>query len=89
MVSNHGGRQLDGSIAPFDALAGIVDAVGDKVEVICDGGITRGTHVLKALSVGAKSLFGRPPLSLRARSGGRGWRRARDRSAPTPRWSAA
>jgi L-lactate dehydrogenase (cytochrome) len=58
MVSNHGGRQLDGSRAPFDALAEIVDAVGDRVEVICDGGITRGTHVLKALSVGAKACSG-------------------------------
>src|SRR3546814_5595796 len=50
--------QLDGSIAPFDALAAIVDAVGDRVEVICDGGITRGTHLLKALSVGAKACSG-------------------------------
>ncbi len=58
MVSNHGGRQLDGSRAPFDQLAEIVDAVGDKVDVICDGGITRGTHVLKALSVGAKACSG-------------------------------
>src|SRR3546814_18645684 len=58
MVSNHGGRQLDGSLSPFDALADIVDAVGDRVEVICDGGITRGTHVLKALSVGAKARSG-------------------------------
>src|SRR3546814_20916091 len=58
MVSNHGGRQLDGSLSPFDALADIVDAVGDRVEVICDGGITRGTHVLKALSVGANACSG-------------------------------
>ena len=58
MVSNHGGRQLDGSRAPFDQLAEIVDAVGDKVDVICDGGIRRGTHVLKALSVGAKACSG-------------------------------
>src|SRR5690606_36473998 len=58
MVSNHGGRQLDGSIAPFDALAEIVDAIGDKLEVICEGGITRGTHVLKALSIGAKACSG-------------------------------
>lgn len=58
MVSNHGGRQLDGSRAPFDALAEIVDAVGDRIEVICDGGITRGTHILKALSVGAKACSG-------------------------------
>lgn len=58
MVSNHGGRQLDGSRAPFDQLAEIVDAVGDKIDVICDSGITRGTHVLKALSVGAKACSG-------------------------------
>ncbi len=58
MVSNHGGRQLDGSRTPFEQLAEIVDAVGDKVDVICDGGITRGTHVLKALSVGAKACSG-------------------------------
>lgn len=58
MVSNHGGRQLDGSRSPFDQLAEIVDAVGDKIDVICDGGITRGTHVLKALSLGAKACSG-------------------------------
>lgn len=58
MVSNHGGRQLDGSRTPFDQLAEIVDAVGDKIDVICDGGIERGTHVLKALSVGAKACSG-------------------------------
>jgi len=58
MVSNHGGRQLDGSRAPFDQLAEIVDAVGDRVDVICDGGIRRGTHVLKALSLGAKACSG-------------------------------
>jgi L-lactate dehydrogenase (cytochrome) len=58
MVSNHGGRQLDGSRSPFDQLAEIVDAVGDKTDVICDGGIRRGTHVLKALSLGAKACSG-------------------------------
>jgi L-lactate dehydrogenase (cytochrome) len=57
-VSNHGGRQLDGSRSPFDQLAEIVDAVGDRVEVILDGGVRRGTHVLKALSVGAKAVSG-------------------------------
>jgi len=55
MISNHGGRQLDGSRAPFDQLSEIVDAVGDKIEVILDGGIRRGTHVLKALALGAKA----------------------------------
>lgn len=58
MVSNHGGRQLDGSRSPFDQLAEIVDAVGDEIDIICDGGIRRGTHVLKALSVGAKACSG-------------------------------
>jgi len=58
MVSNHGGRQLDGSRSPFDQLAEIVDAVGDKLDVVCEGGIQRGTHVLKALSLGAKACSG-------------------------------
>ncbi|MGB6283036.1 MAG: alpha-hydroxy acid oxidase, partial [Xanthobacteraceae bacterium] len=58
MVSNHGGRQLDGSRSPFDQLAEIIDAVGDRIDVICDGGIRRGTHVLKALSLGAKACSG-------------------------------
>jgi hypothetical protein len=56
MVSNHGGRQLDGSRSPFDQLAEIVDAVGDKIDVVSDGGITRGTHVLKALSVARRRV---------------------------------
>ncbi|WP_422134758.1 MULTISPECIES: alpha-hydroxy acid oxidase [unclassified Endozoicomonas] len=58
MISNHGGRQLDGSRSPFDQLAEIVDAVGDRIDVICDGGIQRGTHVLKALSMGARACSG-------------------------------
>ena len=58
MISNHGGRQLDGSIAPFDALQDIVDAVGGKIEIILDGGIRRGTHILKALSLGANACSG-------------------------------
>ena len=58
MVSNHGGRQLDGSRAPFDQLAEICDAVGDKLDVVCEGGVQRGTHVLKALSLGAKAVSG-------------------------------
>ena len=53
MLSNHGGRQLDGSRAPFDQLPAIADAIGGKAEIILDGGIRRGTHVLKALSLGA------------------------------------
>ena len=55
IISNHGGRQLDGSRTPFDQLTEIVDAVGDKIEVILDSGVRRGTHVLKALALGAKA----------------------------------
>ena len=58
MISNHGGRQLDGSRSPFDQLEEIVNAVGDKIDVICEGGIKRGTHILKALSLGAKACSG-------------------------------
>jgi L-lactate dehydrogenase (cytochrome) len=58
MVSNHGGRQLDGSRAPFDQLDAIVDAVGGQVEIIVDGGVRRGTHVLKALAKGATACSG-------------------------------
>ncbi len=58
VVSNHGGRQLDGSRSSFDQLAEIVDAVGDKIDVLMDGGVHRATHVLKALSLGAKAVGG-------------------------------
>jgi L-lactate dehydrogenase (cytochrome) len=56
VISNHGGRQLDGSRAPFDQLDEIVQAVGDRIDVIMDSGVQRGTHVLKALSLGAKAV---------------------------------
>ena len=60
LLSNHGGRQLDGSRSPFDQLPAIKDAVGDKIEIILDGGIRRGTHVIKALSLGATACsFGK------------------------------
>ena len=73
MISNHGGRQLDGSRAPFDQLAEIVDAVGDKIEVILDGGVRRGTHVLKALSLGAKACsFGKGYLFALGAAGQKG-----------------
>jgi len=58
ILSNHGGRQLDGSRSPFDQLSEIVDAVGDRIDVIMDSGVQRGTHVLKALSLGAKAVGG-------------------------------
>jgi L-lactate dehydrogenase (cytochrome) len=77
VVSNHGGRQLDGSRASFDQLAEIVDAVGDRIDVLMDGGVQRGTHVLKALSVGAKAVgIGRYYLFPLAAAGQAGVERA-------------
>jgi 4-hydroxymandelate oxidase len=63
VVSNHGGRQLDGAVASLDALPAVVDAAGDRLEVLMDGGIRRGTDVLIALALGARAvLLGRPVL---------------------------
>jgi len=77
VVSNHGGRQLDGSRASFDQLAEIVDAVGDRIDVLMDGGVQRGSHVLKALSVGAKAVgVGRYYLYPLAAAGQAGVERA-------------
>jgi isopentenyl diphosphate isomerase/L-lactate dehydrogenase-like FMN-dependent dehydrogenase len=61
VVSNHGGRQLDASIASLDALPEVVEAVGGRVPVLMDGGVRRGTDVLKAIALGADAvLVGRP-----------------------------
>ncbi len=77
ILSNHGGRQLDGSRAAFDQLAEVVDAVGDRIDVMMDGGVQRGTHVLKALSLGAKAVgLGRYYLYALAADGQRGVERA-------------
>ncbi|MBT1513957.1 alpha-hydroxy-acid oxidizing protein [Bradyrhizobium sp. SRL28] len=77
VLSNHGGRQLDGSRSAFDQLAEIVDAVGDRIDVIMDGGVQRGTHVLKALSLGAKAVgVGRYYLFPLAAAGQAGVERA-------------
>ncbi|MAM75039.1 alpha-hydroxy acid oxidase [uncultured Tistrella sp.] len=77
VLSNHGGRQLDGSRTGFDQLAEIVDAVGDRIDVMMDGGVQRGTHVLKALSLGAKAVgLGRYYLFPLAAAGQAGVERA-------------
>jgi len=77
VLSNHGGRQLDGSRAAFDQLAEVVDAVGGKIDVMMDGGVRRGTHVLKALSLGAKAVgVGRYYLFPLAAAGQAGVERA-------------
>ncbi|HZP13631.1 MAG TPA: alpha-hydroxy acid oxidase [Nevskiaceae bacterium] len=77
MLSNHGGRQLDGVPAPIDTLAPIRDAIGDRLELIVDGGIRRGTHILKALALGANACsIGRPYLYGLAAGGEAGVDRA-------------
>jgi isopentenyl diphosphate isomerase/L-lactate dehydrogenase-like FMN-dependent dehydrogenase len=79
VVSNHGGRQLDGVAASLDALPEVVDAVGDRCEVLMDGGVRRGTDVLKALALGARAvLVGRPVLWGLAVDGADGVRRVLD-----------
>jgi isopentenyl diphosphate isomerase/L-lactate dehydrogenase-like FMN-dependent dehydrogenase len=76
VVSNHGGRQLDGVPASIDALPEVVDAVGGRAEVYMDGGVRRGTDVLKALALGARAvLIGRPYLWGLAVDGEAGVRR--------------
>jgi L-lactate dehydrogenase (cytochrome) len=78
VLSNHGGRQLDGSRTAFDQLDEIVQAVGDRLDVMIDGGIQRGSHVLKALSLGAKAVgLGRFYLFPLAAAGQPGIERAR------------
>lgn len=73
MISNHGGRQLDGAPAPVDCVAPIRDVVGDRLELIVDGGIRRGTHIIKALALGANACaIGRPYLYGLASGGQRG-----------------
>ncbi|MER0236956.1 alpha-hydroxy acid oxidase [Fulvimarina sp. MAC8] len=77
VISNHGGRQLDGSRSSFDQLEEIVQAAGDRLDVILDSGVTRGTHVLKALALGAKAVgLGRYYLFPLAAAGQPGVERA-------------
>mgnify|MGYP001764940864 CR=1 FL=1 len=77
VLSNHGGRQLDGSRTGFEALDEVVQAVGDRIDIMIDGGVQRGTHVLKALSLGAKAVgLGRFYLFPLAAAGQAGVERA-------------
>ena len=69
-ISNHGGRQLDGAPAPVDQIEAVRNAVGDEPDVICDGGIRRGSDIVKALALGATACsIGRPYLYARAAGG--------------------
>jgi isopentenyl diphosphate isomerase/L-lactate dehydrogenase-like FMN-dependent dehydrogenase len=73
VVSNHGGRQLDGVVASLDALPEVVEAVGDRAEVYLDGGVRRGSDVVTALALGARGvLVGRPAMYGLAFGGGKG-----------------
>jgi len=77
MVSNHGGRQLDGTGAPIDYLPAIRDRIQDRAQLIADGGVRRGTHVLKAIALGADGCsIGRPYLYGLAAGGQAGVERA-------------
>ena len=73
VVSNHGGRQLDGAVSSLEALPEVVDAVGDRAEVYLDGGVRRGTDVVMALALGARAvLVGRPAMYGLAFGGSKG-----------------
>ncbi len=79
IVSNHGGRQLDGAVASFDALPGVVRAVGGRAAVLMDGGVRRGADVVKALASGAQAVMvGRATLYGVCAAGEPGARRALD-----------
>jgi L-lactate dehydrogenase (cytochrome) len=72
-VSNHGGRQLDGAPPALELVAPVADAVGDRVEVICDGGVRRGSDLVKARALGARAcMVGRPYLYALGAAGERG-----------------
>lgn len=79
MLSNHGGRQLEGSPAPVDCIPAVADALRDRLEIICDGGVRRGTHIVKALALGANACsIGRGYLYPLAAGGQAGVERGLD-----------
>ncbi len=72
-LSNHGGRQLDGAPATLDLVAPVADAVGDRVEIVCDGGVRRGSDIVKAVALGARAtMAGRAYLYGLGAAGERG-----------------
>jgi L-lactate dehydrogenase (cytochrome) len=72
-LSNHGGRQLDGAPAAFDLVAPVADAVGGRIEIICDGGVRRGSDIVKAVAAGATAaMAGRAYLYALGAAGERG-----------------
>ena len=79
VLSNHGGRQLDGAPAAFSLVAPVADAVGGRVEIICDGGIRRGSDIVKAVAAGATAgMAGRAYLYALGAAGERGVDRVLD-----------
>jgi len=79
MISNHGGRQLEGSPAPVDCIRPIREVIGNDLELVVDGGIRRGTHIIKAIALGANACsIGRPYLYGLASGGQKGVRKAID-----------
>jgi L-lactate dehydrogenase (cytochrome) len=77
MLANHGGRQLESAPAPVDCIAAVADALRDRLEIVCDGGIRRGNHVVKALALGATACsIGRGYLFALAAGGQPGVERA-------------
>ena len=77
VVSNHGGRQLDGAVATFDALPAVVRAINGRIPVLLDGGVRRGSDILKALAMGAQGvMLGRATLYGASAAGEAGANRA-------------
>ncbi|MFQ5473601.1 MAG: alpha-hydroxy acid oxidase, partial [Dehalococcoidia bacterium] len=73
VLSNHGGRQLDGAPPPLELVAPVAEAVGDRIEILCDGGVRRGSDIVKAVALGARAcLIGRAYLYALGAGGERG-----------------